>query len=76
LFELYAKGIINYHEALYTATSPTDLKIVLDNYDIKKSKAEKEKDVQIYMSEDDGEKSEEGNITVDMDDKDILDLKI
>ena len=75
LFDLYAKGVINYHEALYAATSPADLKILLDNYDIKKAK--EQKDVHIYRgAEESGSDDKNGNVTVDMNDRDILDLKI
>jgi twitching motility protein PilT len=73
LFDLYARGIVSYHEALYAATSPADLKILLDNYDIKKSK--EEKDVKIYTSDEEAENSDNGNVTVDINDLDILDLK-
>jgi twitching motility protein PilT len=74
LLDLYIKGIINYHEALYAATSPADLKILLDNYDIKKSKeSEVVKNTEGYIDEDSLEQN--SNIVIDMDDTDILDLK-
>ncbi|MDR0408334.1 MAG: PilT/PilU family type 4a pilus ATPase, partial [Campylobacteraceae bacterium] len=72
LLDLYIKGIVNYHEALYAATSPADLKILLDNYDIKKNK-----EVEIEKSTDTQEDSSEqnSNVVVDINDVDILDLK-
>ncbi|MDR1284682.1 MAG: transaldolase [Campylobacteraceae bacterium] len=74
LLDLYIKGVVNYHEALYAATSPADLKILLDNYDIKKNKeAEAMKNVESYTEDDNSEQN--SNITVDMSDIDILDLK-
>ncbi|MDR1554596.1 MAG: transaldolase [Campylobacteraceae bacterium] len=74
LLDLYINGNVNYHEALYAATSPTDLKILLDNYDIKKSKEAKvTKSTEDYTKESSLEQS--SNITVDMSDIDILDLK-
>ncbi|MDR1460351.1 MAG: transaldolase [Campylobacteraceae bacterium] len=72
LLDLYMKGFVNYHEALYAATSPADLKILLDNYDIKKSKeAEALKNIESYVQDDE----QNSNVTVDMNDVDILDLK-
>ncbi|MDR3346511.1 MAG: transaldolase [Campylobacteraceae bacterium] len=73
LLELYIADTISYHEALYTATSPADLKILLDNYDIKKNKEAKDKDIKIYVS--DEENSENNNVMIDMNDLDILALK-
>jgi twitching motility protein PilT len=75
LLGLYMSGTISYHEALYTATSPADLKILLDNYDVKQSKEAKEKDIKIYSDEADEESSEGGNVMIDMNDLDILALK-
>lgn len=40
LLDLYIKGKIRYHEALRAATSASDLKILLDNYDDYKAKIE------------------------------------
>jgi twitching motility protein PilT len=76
LLDLYIKGIVNYHEALYAATSPADLKILLDNYDIKKTKEVITKvtdssDAKVFTPEED----EHSNIVIDLDDIDILDLK-
>lgn len=42
LLELYTKGLINYYEALRAATSSSDLKILLDNYDAKQEGKQKE----------------------------------
>ncbi|MDR3178272.1 MAG: transaldolase [Campylobacteraceae bacterium] len=74
LLDLYIKGDINYHEALYTATSPADLKILLDNYDIKKNKnGGVVKNMENYAKDDDLEQN--SNIIIDMNDVEILDLK-
>jgi twitching motility protein PilT len=71
LLDLYAREYINYHEALYAATSPADLKIMLDNYDIKKTRdANGGGDVEFRKSNVPG-----SNISIDIDDSDILQLK-
>ncbi|MDR0579130.1 MAG: transaldolase [Campylobacteraceae bacterium] len=72
LLDLYTKGAINYHEALYAATSPADLKILLDNYDVEKSK-KPEIAKNTYANKNSLEQNL--NIVIDMNDIEILDLK-
>ncbi|MDR2341471.1 MAG: transaldolase [Campylobacteraceae bacterium] len=72
LLDLYIKGAINYYEALYAATSPADLKILLDNYDIKKNK-DAQMAKSIYAKENSLE--ENSNVVIDINDTEILDLK-
>ncbi|MDR1614600.1 MAG: transaldolase [Campylobacteraceae bacterium] len=74
LLDLYTKDLVSYNEALYTATSPTDLKILLDNYDIERHTGIKRGGTRKRIEYDDEESGNE-NVTVDMDDNDILSLK-
>ncbi|MDR2789730.1 MAG: transaldolase [Campylobacteraceae bacterium] len=74
LLDLYIKDLISYNEALYTATSAADLKILLDNHDIEKHTGIKRGGTRKRLEYDDDE-AESENISVDMDDDDILSLK-
>ncbi|MDR1975597.1 MAG: transaldolase [Campylobacteraceae bacterium] len=74
LLDLYVGDLISYSEALYAATSPADLKILLDNHDIEKHTGIKRGGTKKHSDyEDEAEGSE--NVTVDLDDDDILSLK-
>jgi twitching motility protein PilT len=73
LLNLYIADLVSYNEALYAATSPADLKILLDNYDIEKHTGIKRGGTRKRIDFDDDEISE--NVTVDLDDNDILSLK-
>ncbi|MDR2082003.1 MAG: transaldolase [Campylobacteraceae bacterium] len=74
LLDLYKKDLISYNEALYAATSAADLKILLDNYDIEKHTGIKRGGTRKRLEYDDDEIGS-ANISVDMDDDDILSLK-
>jgi twitching motility protein PilT len=74
LLDLYIKELISYNEALYAATSPADLKILLDNYDIEKHTGIKRGGTKKRQDYED-EEGESENVTVDLDDNDILSLK-
>jgi twitching motility protein PilT len=73
LLDLYIKDLVSYNEALYAATSAADLKILLDNYDIEKHTGIKRGGTKKRLEYDD--EIESKNISVDLDDDDILSLK-
>ncbi|MDR1008345.1 MAG: transaldolase [Campylobacteraceae bacterium] len=74
LLDLYINDFVSYNEALYAATSPTDLKILLDNYDIERHTGIKRGGTRRRIDFDDDDEISE-NVTVDLDDDDILSLK-
>ncbi|MDR0666041.1 MAG: transaldolase [Campylobacteraceae bacterium] len=74
LLDLYIKDLVSYNEALYAATSSADLKILMDNYDIEKSTGIKRGGTRKRIDFDDEDEINE-NVTVDLDDDDILSLK-
>ncbi|MDR2099323.1 MAG: transaldolase [Campylobacteraceae bacterium] len=73
LLDLYTKELVSYNEALYAATSAADLKILLDNYDIEKHTGIKRGGTKKRVDYDEEDGNE--NISVDLDDDDILSLK-
>jgi twitching motility protein PilT len=74
LLNLYIADLVSYNEALYAATSSADLKILLDNYDIEKSTGIKRGGTKKRIDFDDNDEMSE-NVTVDLNDNDILSLK-
>ncbi|MDR2635487.1 MAG: transaldolase [Campylobacteraceae bacterium] len=75
LLNLYISDLISYNEALYAATSPADLKILLDNYDIERHTGIKRGGGTKKRVNFDDEDEVSENVTVDLDDDDILSLK-